>query len=187
MPSDEGQQLKEFVEQVGDQYFIDCVKGARSRTEVIRMLGFIPSNSTNHACEILMQKLNLTKEHFSNAWNEKKAEDVFINHADGKRHTPSKVLKRLLIRTGREYRCEGLKELGTACTNNGIWNGKPMTLEIDHVNGDRSDDREENLRFICPNCHSQTRDFRVVFAKRYERNGRDRWETRRQRRGGRAA
>jgi 5-methylcytosine-specific restriction endonuclease McrA len=35
-------------------------------------------------------------------------------------------------------------------------NGKPITLQIDHIDGDRENNTFENLRFICPNCHSQT-------------------------------
>lgn len=42
-----------------------------------------------------------------------------------------------------------------------MWNrsalaGKALTLEIDHINGDWSDDRAENLRLLCPNCHAIT-------------------------------
>lgn len=40
------------------------------------------------------------------------------------------------------------------------WNGKSISLELDHINGDRDDHRLENLRFLCPNCHSQTKTFR---------------------------
>lgn len=36
------------------------------------------------------------------------------------------------------------------------WNGVPAPLQLDHVNGDRRDNRLENLRILCPNCHAQT-------------------------------
>ena len=44
------------------------------------------------------------------------------------------------------------------CENCGIyeWNGKPLTLHLDHVNGDNLDNRITNLKILCPNCHSQT-------------------------------
>ena len=40
------------------------------------------------------------------------------------------------------------------------WQNKPINLELDHINGIRSDNRLENLRFLCPNCHSQTKNFK---------------------------
>ncbi|MFM8435430.1 MAG: HNH endonuclease [Planctomycetia bacterium] len=44
------------------------------------------------------------------------------------------------------------------CSSCGIsdWNGKAITLQLDHINGDSSDHRKDNLQLLCPNCHSQT-------------------------------
>lgn len=39
------------------------------------------------------------------------------------------------------------------------WRGKPISLQLDHINGDNFDHRIENLRLLCPNCHSQTETF----------------------------
>lgn len=54
----------------------------------------------------------------------------------------------------KEYKC-----ISTIC---GIteWHGTALTLELDHISGDRMDNRLENLRWMCPNCHSQTPTFR---------------------------
>jgi len=45
------------------------------------------------------------------------------------------------------------------CDNVGEWRGRPLTLQLDHVNGIYNDNRLENLRWLCPNCHSQTETF----------------------------
>jgi 5-methylcytosine-specific restriction endonuclease McrA len=42
------------------------------------------------------------------------------------------------------------------CKNSGMWNGKALTLQLDHINGISNDHRLVNLRWLCPNCHSQT-------------------------------
>jgi hypothetical protein len=67
-----------------------------------------------------------------------------------------------------------LKKLrGERCEECGITehNGKPIVFQIDHTNGDRTDNRFENLKILCPNCHSQTPTFGVknVKGESYER------------------
>lgn len=59
-------------------------------------------------------------------------------------------LKKRLVSAGiLEYKCN-------KCNNTGEWLGKPITLQLDHINGVNNDNRIQNLRFLCPNCHSQT-------------------------------
>lgn len=79
----------------------------------------------------------------------RRAVDVLVKH-DGKRRTKTALLRRALLEAAVPERCD---ECGTPPE----WHGRPMTLEIDHVNGDWSDDRRPNLRFLCPNCHAVTR------------------------------
>jgi DNA-binding CsgD family transcriptional regulator len=70
-------------------------------------------------------------------------------------------LKLRLVRSGLKQKlCE-------AC---GIasWNGKPISLALHHVNGDRHDNRIENLQLLCPNCHSQTDTFAGRNGRRRE-------------------
>ena len=68
-------------------------------------------------------------------------------------HSRSRLtIKRNLLKLGiLENRCEecDLSE----------WRGKPLSIQIDHRNGIRDDHRLENLRMLCPNCHSQTETF----------------------------
>ncbi|MFE6229230.1 HNH endonuclease signature motif containing protein [Streptomyces sp. NPDC057854] len=54
----------------------------------------------------------------------------------------------------------GVRKQCARCGNEGVWRDRPLRLEIDHINGDWRDNRIENLRFLCPNCHSATDTYR---------------------------
>lgn len=64
------------------------------------------------------------------------------------------VLRRALFDIGRPHEC-----VGPDCALGPVWRGKPLVLQVDHTNGDSTDNTRENLRFLCPNCHSQTGNF----------------------------
>ena len=55
---------------------------------------------------------------------------------------------------------EGVKEAKCECCNNTEWLGKPISLEVDHINGNSKDHRLDNLKILCPNCHAQTDTYR---------------------------
>lgn len=67
-------------------------------------------------------------------------------------HYGSSKLRIRLIKSGiKEERCEG-----EGCAVRNIWNGKSITLQLDHIDGDSTNHKLNNLRLLCPNCHTQT-------------------------------
>ncbi len=75
----------------------------------------------------------------------KSVEEVFRKDST---YSPNKIRSRFFKENFVPYVC-------TECGNEGVWNGKPLTLQLDHINGINTDNRLENLRWLCPCCHSQ--------------------------------
>ena len=105
------------------------------------------------------KEFNADTSHFSGpGWN-KIGHPSFGNSIDldkrfsiHEKKQPSSKTKDVLINHKlKENKCEicGITE----------WNGKPITFQLHHKNGNPKDDRLENLQILCPNCHSQTDTF----------------------------
>ena len=75
--------------------------------------------------------------------------EVLTERSPLAKRIPGVRLRRALVESGRPDVCED-------CGTGPSWNGRPLTLEVDHVDGDWSDNRPGNLRILCPNCHSTT-------------------------------
>ncbi len=137
---------------------------SRSMADLLARLGLKPTGGNYRHINQRLKALNLDKSHFKGqGWAQGKTKEtdegvaksakgirtpdreVFIRNSSYSTHHLARRLKQL----GWKYRC---KECGLT-----KWQGKTLTLHVDHINGDHSDHRLENLRFLCPNCHQQTR------------------------------
>lgn len=90
------------------------------------------------------------------------AADILVKHSRSTR-TRTVLLRRALLETGVPETC-------AECGVPPVWHGEPMTLEVDHISGDWTDDRADNLRLLCPNCHATTR----TWCRGGQRSGRTR-------------
>lgn len=90
-------------------------------------------------------KLNKLTKQVNQYGSRRSDSEVFVENSTYARHLIKKrVLKQNLI-----------EEICAMCSLPPVWQGKPMVLILDHINGVNNDHRLENLRFVCSNCDSQ--------------------------------
>jgi Zn finger protein HypA/HybF involved in hydrogenase expression len=123
-----------------------AMNGAHSMAEIVRRLGLNKSSGTYNKVQKMLDHYDIKISYIKRARNTKKylLEEIFCKNSTYDRTT----LRNRIIKEGiLEYKCQMCK-----ISN---WNDKALSLQLDHINGIRNDNRLENLQFLCPNCHSQ--------------------------------
>ncbi|MFE9252973.1 HNH endonuclease [Streptomyces sp. NPDC007088] len=142
---------------LADAALREAVARSTSYADVLRALDLPVGAATQRRVRRRITGLGLDTSHFRRRpWAAEPAVprrstpvERLIVLPPGSPRTRRAQLHAALGETGRPYVCE-------RCGNPGVWEGETLTLHIDHVSGDWLDNRAENLRYLCPNCHALT-------------------------------
>lgn len=139
--------------------FKEVVTTKETMTEILQFFGLKNHGSNYSTLENRIREEGIDVDHIKKAQKERRKgnlrtnkledDEVFVVNSEYSRfHLKNRIIKDRLL----DYVC-------VSCGNTGEWNGRPLVLTLDHINGINDDNRLENLRFLCPNCHSQTDTF----------------------------
>lgn len=137
------------------------VANSRSYRQVLLSLGRDETGSAYRFVKNKIKELELDISHFSGkGWNKGNKSQRSYNVRplsywliENSTCTNFTSLKNRILREGL------LKNECYICGQQPLWYGKPLVLELDHINGVKNDNRIQNLRILCPHCHSQTDNF----------------------------
>ncbi|WP_405808111.1 HNH endonuclease [Streptomyces sp. NBC_00210] len=136
------------------------VAASTSMCEVLRRLGLEVVGGHHTHISRRVKTLGIDTSHFTppsragESRSRRTPQALLVEQAPGSaRRIPSERLRPAMTALGVAERC-------ALCGTEPFWRGRPLPLEVDHVDGDWRNNRPENLRFLCPNCHSATDTYR---------------------------
>lgn len=140
----------------------EAVRKAECLSDVCRLLGSNMSGGMICHFKRRIEDLKLDTSHWlspgqlssrrNKSSNKRVVKEVILTISSKNRRSKTSQLRRAMLESGIEEVCD-------TCKLSPMWNGQKLVLHIDHKDGNYLDNRIHNLRFLCPNCHSQTKTY----------------------------
>lgn len=148
------------IHNIKDEDFIEIIKSSTTWTEILKKCGY-NSLGTNITVIKRCQRLNIDISHLPYGQGDNrnqigknkktyKIEEILVEKSTYNNGT--RLKKRLIKEKDYEYKCYNC--------NLTEWMGKPIPIEVEHINGIHTDNRIENLTFLCCNCHALTNTYK---------------------------
>lgn len=147
---------------INTDIIINVIRESHSVSQVIDKLNLTKCGSVHSAVKNYIKANNINTDHFTGqGWNKNTyipRVNLDVYFTNSKPIQSNKLRKRLLKDGYFKHQC-------SSC-NLTEWLGKPIALELDHIDGVNTNNSPDNLRLLCPNCHAQTTTYRGKNIKR---------------------
>lgn len=160
------------IYKISPENFSEIVKASTTYTEILKRCGYKDDGCNINTIKrrILLEKINA--DHIKKGYSHNKGrqflhrqvslEDALKKYFVVRDYYKLNIrfLRTLILRFNlKDYKCN-------VCKMEAVWENKPLSLQLHHINGNTNDNRLENLMFLCPNCHTQTENFSGKTSKK---------------------